>query len=94
MNITQEFREYNFKRNDIENYHMNIYQSDVSNTIDNRMIQYAKKHDIDDITFKSMTAEYKHRIKTQCMMTIDWNENYTKILARAYNGVMRKYGKD
>lgn len=94
MNIMQEFRNYTTTRRDIEQYHMNIYQYDVSNTIDNRLIRFAKEQDIDNMTFKNMIYEYENRIRTQCMMTIDWKENYTKILAKAYNGVVRKYVKD
>lgn len=93
MNITQEFRQYISNRKDIEQYHMNIYQSIVSNTIDNRMIQYAREQDMDDLSFKAMIHEYRTRISNQCMITTDWREHYTKIMVKAYNGVMRKYGE-
>jgi hypothetical protein len=93
MNITQEFREYNNNRREIAHYHMNIYQFDVSNTIDNRMLEYVVEHDISDEQFITMNTEYKTRISNQCMLTIDWKENYSKIMARAYKGMMKNHGE-
>ena len=93
MNITQEFREYYSNRKDIEQYHMNIYQFDVSNTIDHKMLKYVVDNDIGDEQFRNMESEYNTRIRNQCMLTIDWKENYTKIMVRAYNGMMHKFSE-
>lgn len=68
---------------------MNNYQLNVQECIDDRFISFIVNNDL-SLTDVYMNS-YLTRVNNLKRITIDWQENYSKILVRAYKGTINKY---
>jgi hypothetical protein len=89
MTICDEYKKYVNTVRELDKFQMTIYQIKVNHNIEDRLIKKYHTEQMAEEEFDSMYHEYKNRIQTQCLMTVDWKENYSKIMYTAYKNTIK-----
>lgn len=89
MSLCDEYKKYVNTVRELDKYQMTLYQIIVSHNIEDELITKYYTEQMAEEEFDSMYHEYKSQIQTQCLLTTDWKENYSKIMYRAYKNTVK-----